>query len=328
MDSLVIGSNSFSGSYFVDYLLKQGQDVIGTSRSEEKDTAFRPYSWKTHDARFAFHQIDLNHDLEALFELIKTHQIKNIYNFAAQSMVGQSWDFPDDWMRTNVMTFTSLINGLRKFDFLNRFLHVTTPEVYGSTDGFITEDTPYNPSTPYAVSRAGSDMVINCFHQGFGFPFCATRASNVYGPGQQIYRIIPRTIFNILTGTKLNLHGGGVSVRNFIHMEDTSVATFDIMNNGRDGEYYHISGDEIISIRHLVEKICMIMKVNFDDVAIVGEERLGKDAAYMLDSTKIKTELSWSQNIALENGLEETIVWLTDHIDTIKTGQIDYIHKP
>ena len=119
MDSLVIGSNSFSGSYFVDYLLKQSLDVIGTSRSSEKETAFRPYSWKKRAGRFAFHQIDLNHDLDALFDLIKTHRIKNIYNFAAQSMVGQSWDYPDDWMRTNVMSFTSLINGLRKFDFLN-----------------------------------------------------------------------------------------------------------------------------------------------------------------------------------------------------------------
>lgn len=324
---LIIGSNSFSGAYFADYLLKQGYEVVGTSRSIEKKARFLPYKWSSRSKKFEFKQIDLNSQLDELETLIKSQKFSHIINFAAQSMVGQSWENPDHWIQTNVMAFTKLINMLRRLDFIDKYVHVTTPEVYGSTTGFISEQAPHNPSTPYAVSRSAADMLIGCYHKAFDFPFCATRASNVYGPGQQLYRIIPRTIYNILTNTKLKLHGAGISRRNFIHMEDASVASLSILRNGKNGEFYHISGDEIISIKNLVETICVMMGVHFHDIVTIESERLGKDDAYLLTCDKIKNNLSWRTQISLENGLNETIGWVKDHFDDFQNEDINYIHK-
>ena len=141
-------------------------------------------------------------------------------------MVGQSWERPEDWFRTNAVSTVILHNRLRQeCDFLTRYVHITTPEVYGSTNGWIKEDTPYNPSTPYAVSRAAGDMSLKTFVDAYGFPAVSTRAANVYGPGQQLYRIIPRTILFIRLQKKLQLHGGGFFERSFIHINDVSDAT-------------------------------------------------------------------------------------------------------
>src|SRR6202012_396226 len=120
--------------------------------------SFLPYKWGGHESRFQFKRIDLNHDLDALEALIRADRIGKIVNFAAQSMGGESWKNPDHWMMTNVVSAVRLHERLRHLDFLERYVHVTTPEVYGSSDGFIKEDTPFRPSTPYAVSRAASDM--------------------------------------------------------------------------------------------------------------------------------------------------------------------------
>ena len=193
--ALVIGSNSFSGSSFCSYLLDQGIDVFGVSRSQPPQDVMLPYKWGQKKGSFDFSQIDLNQDLDALESLMRQHQFSTVFNFAAQSMVGESWDNPDDWMQTNVVSMARLAQRLRHMDFIDKYVHVTTPEVYGSTDGWIKEDTPFNPSTPYAVSRAAGDMLMKIYQESFDIPVVCTRAANVYGPGQQLYRIIPRTIY-------------------------------------------------------------------------------------------------------------------------------------
>jgi dTDP-glucose 4,6-dehydratase len=326
--TLVIGSNSFSGAQFVSYLLDQGHEVVGVSRSPEPNPVFLPYRWGGKDAGFRFQQIDINHDLDALVALMKAEHTTHVVNFAAQSMVGQSWQFPDQWMMTNVVSTVRLHDRIRQLDFLERYVHVTTPEVYGSTEGFITEDTPFNPSTPYAVSRAAGDMSLRTFFDAYNFPVLYTRAANVFGPGQPLYRIVPRTIFFLLTGRKLQLHGGGHSRRSFIHMRDVSEATWRIATHGRLGECYHISTNHIVSIRELVEMLCAKLGVSFEDSVEVVGDRLGKDAAYLLDSTKLRTELDWADKISLEQGVDDTIAWVRDNLDVLKTQPIDYIHKP
>lgn len=323
---LVIGSNSFSGTTFVDFALKQGARVLGTSRSLEPIDAFLPYKWGDH-AKFSFHHLDLNKDLAGIKSLL--HEIRPAYvvNFAAQSMVGESWQNPGDWFMTNVVSTVKLHDELRKCDFLKRYVHVSTPEVYGSCSGFVKEDFPFNPSTPYAVSRAAADMSLRTFHAAYEFPVVTTRAANVYGPGQQLYRIIPRTILFIMLGRKLQLHGGGVSTRSFIHMQDVSDATWKIMLNGHNGDTYHISTPEVVSIRDLVERICRKLNVRFEDHVEVVGERLGKDSAYHLDSTKLRTELGWADQIALDQGLDECIAWARLHFDALKAQPYDYQHK-
>jgi len=323
----VIGSNSFSGASFVSYLLDQGVRVVGTSRSPEPDASLLPYKWSDY-SNFQFHQLDLNKHLTEIIQLISDTRSEYVVNFAAQSMVGESWHHPADWFMTNAVSTVKLHDELRKLSFLQRYVHISTPEVYGSCSGFVKEDFPFNPSTPYAVSRAAADMSLRTFHATYNFPVVTTRAANVYGPGQQLYRIIPRTILFILLGRKLQLHGGGESTRSFIHMRDVSDATWRIAQNGRSGGTYHISTNEVISIRTLVEKICIRLGVRFEDhVEIVGE-RLGKDSAYHLDSTKVREELGWQEQVSFEKGLEDCVRWVQDNFDALKAQPYDYIHKP
>jgi len=323
----VIGSNSFSGASFVSYMLEQGVRVVGTSRSPEPDSSLLPYKWSDH-SNLQFYQLDLNKHLAEIVHLIKETRSEYVVNFAAQSMVGESWHHPADWFMTNAVSTVKLHDELRKLSFLQRYVHISTPEVYGSCSGFVKEDFPFNPSTPYAVSRAAADMSLRTFHATYNFPVVTTRAANVYGPGQQLYRIIPRTILFILLGRKLQLHGGGASTRSFIHMRDVSDATWRIAKHGRNGDTYHISTNEIISIRTLVEKICIRLGVKFEDhIEIVGE-RLGKDSAYHLDSTKVREELGWQEQVSFEMGLEDCVRWVQENFDALKAQPYDYIHKP
>jgi dTDP-glucose 4,6-dehydratase len=325
---LVIGSNSFSGASFVDYALEQGARVLGTSRSTEPNRVFLPYRWSGRDANFSFFPYDLNHHLDEIMALVEVERPRYVINFAAQSMVAESWVNPDHWFQTNVVSTVKLHDRLRKCDFLDRYVHVTTPEVYGSTEGFIPEHTPFNPSTPYAVSRAAADMSLRTFFDAYGFPVVFTRAANVYGPGQQLYRIIPRAILFLRTGQKLQLHGGGVSRRSFIHIRDVSEATWRIMTDGTNGETYHISTDEIVTIRGLVERICDKMGVNFESAVEVAGERLGKDAAYQLDSTKLRRVLDWMDKIDLDQGVEDCVAWVDRHLGILRALPANYVHKP
>jgi len=324
---LVIGSNSFSGACFVDYLLRQGYDVLGSSRSIEPHEAFLPYKWHSWHGKFSFYQYDLNQDMKEMMELIRKKETSYVINFAAQSMVAESWLNPADWFMTNAVSAVKLHDELRKCDFLKRYVHVSTPEVYGNCTGFVDESSPFNPSTPYAVSRAAGDMSLQTFYSAYNFPVVTTRAANVYGPGQQLYRIISRTILFILLGKKLQLHGGGKSQRSFIHMDDVSDATLKIMLNGKNGDTYHISTNEVISIRELVEAICTKLDVCFEDHAEIVGERLGKDNAYQLDSSKLRTELDWRDNVKLDQGLDECIDWVKRNFDVLKNQPLNYIHK-
>jgi len=323
----VIGSNSFSGASFCAHLLTRGIDVLALSRSAEPHEVFLPYRWKPAKRTLQFEQLDLNHDLDRVMTLLSERKPRLVFNFAAQSMVGESWDKPDDWMRTNVVTVARLAERLRHVDFLDRYIHVTTPEVYGSTDSWITENIPMNPSTPYAVSRAAGDMLFKIYREAFGLPVVSTRAANVYGAGQPLYRIIPRTVFFLLTGRKLQLHGGGASTRSFIHMDDVSSATWKIANEAPVGETYHISTDRVISIRALVETLCRMLGVNFEQSVDIVPEQLGKDSAYCLNSDKLR-KLGWQDQIALEAGLTDVIDWARSNLTQLEQQPDGYIHKP
>lgn len=325
---LVIGSNSFSGASFVDHLLSLGLEVIGTSRSEEVAGPFRIYGWEPRPGHFRFERIDLNRDLDSLQALLECERPTHIVNFAAQSMVGESWQNPDHWMMTNVVSTVRLHERLRHLDFLERYIHVTTPEVYGSTSGWVAEDHGFNPSTPYAVSRAAGDMSLKTYFDAYEFPVLFTRAANVFGPGQQLYRIIPRTIFFALTGKRLQLHGGGHSERSFIHARDVAKATQMIAERGTLGDTYHISTTRSVSIRALVQIVLDRLGKPFDDCVEVTGERLGKDQAYMLDTTKLRNELDWCETIDLETGIEQSIAWVRRFFDDLGQQPISYIHKP
>ena len=324
---LVIGSNSFSGAQFINYLLENDNNVLGVSRSNEINDVYLPYKWENKMGSFKFYSIDINHQLAELIEILNDFKPEYVVNFAAQGMVAQSWDTPQDWYQTNVVGQVRLHDQLRKLKFIKKYVHVTTPEAYGSTDGWIKESFNFAPSTPYAVSRAACDLHLMSFFKAYNFPVVFTRAANVYGPGQQLYRIIPRTMLYARLGKKMKLHGGGLSTRSFIHMDDVSTATFKIALDGIPGDSYHISTNETITIRGLVEKICELTNANFSELVEVSEDRLGKDQAYLLDSTKLRENFTWLDKINLEQGLIDTLSWVDNNIEILKSLPADYIHK-
>jgi len=170
-------------------------------------------------------------------------------------------------------------------------------------------------------------MSLLSFKRAYDFPVVFTRAANVYGPGQQLYRIIPRTILYLRLGRKLQLHGGGRSLRSFIHIRDVAAGTWGAAVTGSPGEIFHLSTQRLISIRELVEQICARLGAAFaDHVDIVGD-RLGKDAAYMLDSEKARRMLGWNSTIDLEAGIDETISWVDKNLDALRTQSFDYVHR-
>ena len=324
---LVIGSNSFSGAHFVAYLLQRGAEVIGISRSVEHQDVYLPYRWNGVPANFRFLLANVNDDLRRIVAVLQDMRPEYVVNFGAQSMVAESWTHPTHWFRTNVLAQVALHDELRKMRFMRRYLHVATPEVYGTCDGPVTEDHPFRPSTPYAVSRAACDLSLRTFLAHYGFPVVTTRAGNVYGPAQRLYRIIPRTIMMIRLGQKLPLHGGGASLRSFVHIRDVAEGTYLAMKKGQPGECFHLATMEPVTIRALVDRVCVRAGVNVDDVVEIVGERPGKDQAYLLDSTRARTRLGWSDTVSLDEGIDDTMAWIDRHFDVLKDEPLDYVHK-
>ncbi|RME59769.1 MAG: NAD-dependent epimerase/dehydratase family protein [Candidatus Dadabacteria bacterium] len=326
---LVIGSNSFSGQDFIDLLLLTGRYyVIGISRSEEKDPVFLRYKQNKNLSSFRFYQIDLNKDLDKLGEIIQEEKPVYIVNFAAQSEVAPSWIHPEHWYQTNCVSLAKLINFLKDCQFLEKYVHISSPEVYGSCTGLISEDAPLNPSTPYAASKAAADMLLSVYRKQFNFPVVTVRSTNVYGARQQLFKIIPRAIIYYHLGKKVQLHGGGKAVKSYIHIRDISEGELKILENGKRGEIYHLSPHKGISIKELIEKICALLGISFKDFVEVVEERPGQDKAYLISSEKARKEFGWQPKITLEEGLREVKEWVERNWDVIKKMPLEYLHKP
>jgi dTDP-glucose 4,6-dehydratase len=323
----VIGSNSFAGAAFVARALADGAEVVGFNRSSESSRIFLPYRESGNASRYTFHQADINHDLPKILGHLETFRPQVVVDFAGQGMVAESWQDPAQWYNTNIVAKVRLHDHLRRFDWLDRYVRISTPEVYGSQDSLLKETWQYNPSTPYAVSHAAIDMSLRAFHQNYAFPVIFTRYANFYGPGQQLYRIVPRTIIYALTGRKLQLHGGGTSVRAFIYAADVADGIMRALDSGRPGELYHFSPERFLTIRQVVEIICERMDVPFESLCEVSPERLGKDQAYLMDSARAREELGWTDSTSFEQGVDATIRWVKENLDEIKTLPLDYIHK-
>jgi dTDP-glucose 4,6-dehydratase len=325
---MVIGSNSFSGAHFADYLLDNTKyNVIGISRSPEKSELYLPYKKNKELSRFEFQQLDLNKNLADIMKLIDNEQTPYIVNFASQSMVGESWQNPEHWYKTNVLSMVEFTNELRTRDFLKNFVHISTPEVYGSMDGRVKEDHLFNPSSPYASSRAACDMWLNLILKQYKFPVTFTRAANVYGPGQQLFKILPRAAIYMKQDKKIPLHGGGFARRSFIHIKDVCEGTLHVMEKAKPGEVYHLSTDDLISVKDVVAKISELQGKKYEDVVEVVGTRPGLDLAYILDSSKAKQDFDWQATTPLDKGLNELINWVDDNWDQISKEPLEYIHQ-
>lgn len=323
----VIGSNSFSGSYFIDFVLeKTNCEVIGTSRSPEKNDIFLPYKSKNSD-RFTFYQFDLNKDIDKMIRLFDNEEPEVIVNFAAQSEVGPSWNNPDQWFRTNCIGIVNLSYSLNEKKYLKKYVHISSPEIYGTCKGIVTESAPYNPSTPYAASKAAGDLFLFVLVKNFDFPLIMIRSTNVYGPHQQLFKIIPRSILYMKKGKKIPLHGGGKAVKSFIHIRDVCDGILKSINKETTGEIYHFSPKTGYSVKSIVEMLSEKMNLEFDDVVEIVDERLGQDAVYAIDSTKAKKHLGWKPNINIDEGLDQVIEWINRNWEIIIKQPLEYIHK-
>jgi len=325
---VVIGSNSFSGSDLIDLLLEdQGNEVIGISRSPEKSALFLPY--KRHQrANFKFYQMDLNRDMPQIIELLDSFEPEYVVNFAAQSEVAPSWEHPEQWFQTNAVALAKLTNALKDRKFLKRYVHISSPEVYGTCEGKITESASLNPSTPYAASKAAADFFLFTLVKNFQFPLVMLRSTNVYGAHQQLWKIIPRSVIYLKMGKKIQLHGGGVAVKSYIHIRDISRGELAAMEKGRPGTIYHLSPDRGHAVRDVVYTICDLMGRDLETSTVVVGERLGQDAAYVIDSSRAREEFGWAQKISLEEGLSGVVDWVESNWKQIRQESLEYVHQP
>lgn len=325
---VVIGSNAFSGQDFVDLLLDDPKrQVIGLSRSPEKAAFMLRYRGHKNVGNFRFRQLDMNRDMDALLAFLDAEKPEFIVNFAAQSEVAPSWEHPEHWFATNAVALSRFVNHLRRQKYLKRYLHISSPEAYGSCVGTVTETTPDNPSTPYAASKAAADMIVSVYQKQYGFPAVTVRATNVYGARQQLFKIIPRSVIYVKSGRKIQLHGGGVAVKSYIHIRDVSRGELAILHDGTIGERYHISPDDGVAVRDVVRTICTRLGKRFEDCVDVVAERPGQDAAYVIDSTKARRAFGWKPEIDLEQGIAETASWVEANWGEISRQPLDYQHK-
>lgn len=324
----VLGSNSFAGAAFVDAALSAGFRVYGVNRSAEGPSIFLPYRRNRNAAQYEFRQLDINLHLDQVCDWMVRERPEYVVDFAGQGMVAESWTAPEQWYTTNIVSKVMLHDRMRRFDWLKKYVRVSTPEVYGSTDELIPESRRYNPSTPYAVSHAAIDMSLAAYHANYGFPVVFARFANFFGPGQQLYRIVPRTLIYGRTGRTLELHGGGRSVRAFIYGADVASGLLASIEKGAPGEVYHFSTRRFLSIRDAVGIMCGALGTEFETMVHVAPDRPGKDQAYLMDSSRARTELGWCETVDFETGVARTLEWVDENLEVIRNLPLDYVHKP
>jgi dTDP-glucose 4,6-dehydratase len=236
-----------------------------------------------------------------------------VVHFAAESHNDNSLREPEPFVRTNVVGTFTILEAVRRSGV--RLHHISTDEVYGDLElddpAKFTADTPYNPSSPYSATKAGSDLLVRAWVRSFGVRATISNCSNNYGPYQHIEKFIPRQITNVLAGLRPKLYGAGANVRDWIHVDDHNDAVWTIIDGGRVGETYLIGADGEQSNRAVLELILELMGRPSDWYDQVTD-RAGHDLRYAIDATKLRTELGWQpQYRDLRDGLEQTVAWYT-----------------
>lgn len=325
---LVLGSNSFAGGALIDALLRRegGGAVVGVSRSPEKSPLFLPYR-KLDSPRFRFHQLDMVRDSRRLLELFDEVRPAAVVNFAALNEVAPSNEHPGDYFLTNCVALADLVDSLRRRDYLQRWIQISSPEVYGSCPHALTEEeAQMHPSTPYAASKGGADLLLQSLGKTFGFPALFVRATNYYGRHQQLHKLIPRTVIRIRSGEVLELHGGGHAVKSWIHIRDVADALIALIERGRPGEVYHLTDSNAVSVRDVVRQLCELTQRPMEEVVRIVEERPGQDARYELDDAKARRELGWAPRVPFRDGLAEVVEWIDANWDEVQASSQQYRH--
>jgi dTDP-glucose 4,6-dehydratase len=240
-----------------------------------------------------------------------------LVHFAAESHNDNSLEDPSPFVTTNLVGTFTLLEAVRRHD--ARYHHISTDEVYGDLElddpQRFTETTPYNPSSPYSSTKAGSDLLVRAWVRSFGVRATISNCSNNYGPWQHVEKFIPRQVTNLIDGVRPRLYGAGLNVRDWIHAGDHSSAVQRIVEQGEVGETYLIGADGEKNNLEVVQTILRLMGRDEDDFDHVND-RAGHDLRYAIDSSKLRAELGWTPTMTdFESGLEATIAWYRDHED-------------
>ena len=283
--------------------------------------------------RYKFEQVDIC-DASEVNRVFREHQPDAIMHLAAESHVDRSITGPADFIQTNIVgTYTLLeaarahwnsLRGERKADF--RFHHISTDEVYGSLgdEGFFTEDTAYEPNSPYSASKASSDHLVRAWHHTYGMPVVTTNCSNNYGPYHFPEKLIPLVILNAVNGKPLPIYGKGDNIRDWLYVDDHARALRTVLEQGKLGETYNIGGWNEKTNLEVVQAICTILDelhpqgAPHNKLITYVADRPGHDKRYAIDATKIADDLGWRPQETFETGLRKTVAWYLENTDWVK----------
>ncbi len=330
MRILVTGGAGFIGGEVVRKLLaSEGTSVVNVDKLTYAGNLESLSSCKTHPLYY-FEQVDIC-ERDALAKVFERHRPSLVIHLAAESHVDRSIQNPENFVKTNILGTFNLLDianqywtRLKKEQTTRfRFIHVSTDEVLGDSKescDSLPKTVPYfNPSSPYAASKASSDHLVLAWHKTYGFPAVVTRCSNNFGPFQFPEKFIPHMILNALFGKKLPIYGDGQHIRDWLYVEDHVQALLKIVKNGTIGETYNISGCNRLKNIDLAYKICGILEdlapnkpigvKHYRDLVSFVDDRLGHDRSYSLDAEKITKELGWRPSYSLDSGLRKTVDW-------------------
>lgn len=307
MSILITGGCGFIGSNFIKYWLEKQRSttIVNLDKLTYAGNLANLRDIES-DAHYKFIQGDICNPV-LVRDLLKTEHIRTVIHFAAESHVDRSIANASEFIRTNVLGTFTLLNAALSSN-VERFIHISTDEVYGSISmGSFRETDSLNPSSPYSSSKASSDLIARSFYVTHNLPVIITRCTNNYGPYQYPEKLIPLFITNLLEGKKIPLYGTGKNVRDWIHVLDHCRAIDCILENGTPGEIYNIGSDNERSNIEITLKILEAVNKDASNIEYV-KDRAGHDLRYSLDSSKLKS-LGWKPKYSFEKGLKETVEW-------------------
>ncbi len=331
MKLLVTGGAGFIGSAVVRQAVREGHEVVNLDVLTYA-ACLENVAPVADSERYSFEQVDIR-DAGAVEECIARHAPDAIMHLAAESHVDRSIDGPGVFIETNVMGTYNLLQSARALwerqgrPDTFRFHHISTDEVFGSLPADpkvkFTEETPYDPRSPYSASKASSDHLVRAWHETYGLPIVLTNCSNNYGPYHFPEKLIPVIILNALAGKPLPIYGDGSNVRDWLYVEDHADALLCVLKTGRVGRSYNIGGENERSNLELVRTLCDILDrlsprgdgASYSDQITFVADRPGHDARYAIDPSRIRTELGWRPSVTVEEGLERTVRWYLDNED-------------
>lgn len=328
MKILVTGGAGFIGSAVVRLAISRGHEVVNLDALTYAACLDNVAS-VAQSPLYAFEQADIR-DGAALAEIFERHQPDAVMHLAAESHVDRSIDGPGVFVETNVMGTYTMLQAARSYWEAKgrpesfRFHHISTDEVFGSLPNDpavkFTEDTPYDPRSPYSASKAGSDHLVRAWHETFGLPVVLTNCSNNYGPFHFPEKLIPVIILNALAGKALPIYGDGSNIRDWLYVEDHADALLLVVEKGAVGRSYNIGGENERTNLELVKTLCAILDRlqpkaagSYADQITFVTDRPGHDARYAIDPGRIRAELGWRPSVTVEEGLERTVQWYLDN---------------